>query len=77
MSEDVEIKSLERGYGKFLKVKIATWKDTKYVDIREYYLDGENDEALPTKKGVRFSVDMLDEVQEALNEAKEYLAQQD
>ena len=76
MSEDIEIKSLERGYGKFLKIKIATWKDAKYVDLREYYT-GDDEEVLPTKKGVRFSVDMLEEVQEALAEVKEHLANEE
>ncbi len=70
MSEDVEIKSIDRGYGKTVKVKISTWKEIKYIDIREYYTS-DSEEELPTKKGVRLPFDTLDELIEALNEAKE------
>ena len=71
MSEDMEIKSIDRGYGKTIKIKIANWKDVDYIDIREYYTDGDSEEELPTKKGVRFPVNFADEVIEALKEAKE------
>lgn len=69
MAEDQEIKSIERNYGKTIKVKLTTWKDTQYVDVREYY-NGDDDEELPTKKGVRFPIDCLDEFIEAFNEIK-------
>ena len=72
MADDIEIKSVDRGYGKMIKVKIATWKENKYVDIREYYTNDDAEE-LPTKKGVRFSVDTIDEFVEALQEAKKQL----
>lgn len=73
--KDLEIKSIDKGYGKSIKVKIAYWKDNAYIDIREYYLS-EDDEALPTKKGVRFPVDMIDEILEGLQDAKDKVAEE-
>jgi Transcriptional Coactivator p15 (PC4). len=73
MSEHIEVKSIDRGYGKSIKIKIANWKDVDYIDIREYYTDSESAEELPTKKGVRFPKEIADEVIDALNEAKEQM----
>ncbi len=70
MSEDTELKSIDRGYGKTIKIKLTNWKDTTYIDIREYYTDNDSEEELPTKKGVRFPISSIDEVIEALEEAK-------
>ena len=75
MPEDIEVKSIDRGYGKTIKVKIAYWKDNAYIDIREYYSNEESEDALPTKKGVRFPVDMIDEILEGLGEAKSKLSE--
>ncbi|MDQ7821729.1 MAG: transcriptional coactivator p15/PC4 family protein [Candidatus Eremiobacteraeota bacterium] len=73
MSDEVEIARIERGYGKFLVVKIATWKDSNYVDVREYYTEKESDELRPTKKGIRFSYDLVEEIQDALAKVKEHV----
>lgn len=40
------------------------------VDLRQYYTD-DNDDLLPTKKGVRFSAENLLEIMKALTEALE------
>ena len=72
LSEDEkEIARIERGYGRNIVIKTTVWKDVLYVDIREYYTDKESDELKPTKKGIRFSSDMLEEILEALNKVKE------
>lgn len=50
----------------------SEWRGNVYVDLREYYMSA--DEAgkwLPTKKGIRFKKDMLDNVLDLLNKAKE------
>jgi hypothetical protein len=73
-SEEQEIARIERGYGKFIVIKTATWKDNLYIDLREYYSDKETDELRPTKKGIRFSADLLEEVMEALGKVKESVA---
>lgn len=75
MSDDIEIKSIEKGIGKTIKIKIAKWKNNNYLDIREYYED-ESGTPCPTKKGVRVSFDILDEIIDGINRAKEKIAEE-
>lgn len=75
MADDIEVKSIEKGFGKTIKIKIAKWKNNNYLDIREYY-DDENGEPCPTKKGVRVSFDVLDEIIDGINLAKEKIAEE-
>ena len=46
-----------------------------YLDIREYYED-ESGTPCPTKKGVRVSFDILDEIIDGINRAKEKIAEE-
>ena len=73
MSDEIEIAKIDRGYGKFIIVKIAKWKENHYVDLREYYTDNQSQEIKPSKKGIRFSFELLEEVQEAMDKVKEYM----
>ena len=75
MADDIEIKSIEKGFGKTIKIKIAKWKNNNYLDIREYY-DDENGEQKKKKKGVRVSFDVLDEIIDGINLAKEKVAEE-
>ncbi len=75
MPEDIEVKSIDRGYGKTIKIKIAYWKDNAYIDVREYYSNEDSEESLPTKKGVRFPIDMIDEILEGLADAKKQISE--
>ncbi len=50
----------------------SEWRGNEYVDLREYYQTAEEPrEWLPTKKGVRFRKDLLDQVMKLLEKAKE------
>ncbi|MCX5748976.1 MAG: transcriptional coactivator p15/PC4 family protein [Candidatus Saganbacteria bacterium] len=50
----------------------SEWRGNTYVDLREYYqTSDEPREWLPTKKGVRFRKDLLDNVLKLLEKAKE------
>lgn len=69
MPEDREIISIDKGADKAIKIKLTYWKDSPYIDIREYYL-GEEDEYMPTKKGIRFSSDMIVDIISGLQEAR-------
>lgn len=73
MDDEKEIARIERGYGKFIIIKIAKWKDKSFIDIREYYTEKESNDVKPSKKGIRFSYDLLEEVQEALNNVKDHM----
>ena len=73
MSDEVEISRIDRGYGKFIVVKIAKWKENHYVDLREYYSDSQTQELKPTKKGIRFSYELMEEIEEAIGKVKEYM----
>jgi len=73
MSDEIEIARIDRGYGKFIIVKTTNWKDNTYVDLREYYTDKDTEEIKPTKKGIRFSYELLDEVTDALAAAKQQI----
>ena len=68
MAEDTEIKSIDKGSDKAIKIKLTYWKDNPYIDVREYYR-GDDNEFLPTKKGIRFPADMVDEIVEGLGAA--------
>jgi len=50
-----------------VRISENEYRDRKYIDIRQYYKDREG-EFRPTKKGVTFSPDLLDDVIESLQE---------
>jgi len=52
-----------------IKVQPSTFKGYDLVDIRIFYKDDEG-KFKPTKRGVTFKQDLLDEVIEALNKVK-------
>ncbi|MBD3403928.1 hypothetical protein GF420_13635 [candidate division GN15 bacterium] len=61
---------LERSPTEKLIIEDTEYKGHNLVTLRIYFLSKE-DEWLPTKKGVTFRRDQLDEVLEALNKIKE------
>ncbi|GEM_PF-307447 len=67
----MEIGEINKGRDKII-VALKEFKGKSYVDIRTYF---ENDEGkwLPTKKGITFSPELLDDVLKLLNEAKKKL----
>jgi hypothetical protein len=60
---------LERSPTERLIIENTEFKGHQLVTLRIYFLSKE-DEWLPTKKGVTFRTDQLDEVLDALNEIK-------
>ena len=61
---DVQKNSLEK-----IRIEKREYKGKEFIDMRIYYLDGE--EWKPTKKGVTFRPDRLDEVMKALKALEE------
>ena len=60
---------LERSETERLFIEDSEFKGRELVSLRIYFLSKE-DEWLPTKKGVTFRRDQLDEVLEALNKIR-------
>ncbi|MDX9857989.1 MAG: transcriptional coactivator p15/PC4 family protein [candidate division Zixibacteria bacterium] len=61
---------LERSQTEKLIIEDSEYKGHQLVSLRIYFLSKE-DEWLPTKKGVTFRLDQLDEVIGALNQIKD------
>lgn len=52
-----------------IRISKDEFRGKEYADIREFYLSDDN-EFCPTRKGVKFSLDLLDEVIAGLNELR-------
>ncbi len=61
---EIDKNSLEK-----IRIQRTKYKGKEFIDMRTYYLDG--DEWKPTKKGVTFRPDRLDEVMKALKALEE------
>ncbi|MBU0710948.1 transcriptional coactivator p15/PC4 family protein [bacterium] len=53
-----------------IRISRDDYQGKEYVDIREFFL-AEDEEFRPTKKGVKFSLDLLDEIIDGLSELSE------
>ena len=52
-----------------IRISENEYQDHKYIDIRQYYKD-DNGEFKPTKKGITFPPDLLEDVIEGLQKIK-------
>lgn len=52
-----------------IRISENEYQNRKYIDIRQYYKDNEG-EFRPTKKGVTFPPDLLEDVLQALTKIK-------
>ena len=54
-----------------VKINLSEWKSKLYVDVRIWVLEdpAKTGSEVPTKKGIRLSVDLLPKLIEALNKA--------
>lgn len=53
-----------------IRISRDEYQGKEYADIREFYL-AEDGEFRPTRKGVKFSLELLDDVIDGLNELRE------
>jgi hypothetical protein len=64
-----------------LRLAIKSYKDHQYIDIREYWKPPDNDQYLPTKKGITIPVDdtfdMLEDLTAGLEELYQFLVRQE
>lgn len=55
-----------------IRVQVTEYKGTSFVDVRVYW-ENEEDEWLPSKKGISLNKDCIDEVIEALQKGSKAL----
>ena len=62
-----------------VKINLSEWKSKPYVDIRIWVLEdpARPGSAVPTKKGIRLSIDLLPKLIDALNEASRILKEKE
>ena len=61
------IKVHEKSRGETIEVYIGEYRGTKYLHIREWYLD-KDQESKPTKKGVAIPIEKVEELRNALDQ---------
>jgi len=64
---------IEKNSQEIIRVHQTDYKGHDLVDIRVYYQDG--NDWKPTRKGVTFKTEMLDDVLKALTQLKENITQ--
>jgi hypothetical protein len=62
------IKVHEKSRGETINVYIGEYRGTKYLHIREWYLDNKDNEEKPTKKGVAIPLDKITELRDAIDQ---------
>jgi hypothetical protein len=73
MADNKIIASIPRSATEEIHIAISEYKGKKYLDMRVFYTTDDGINWNPTKKGVTFTPDKLDEVKNAIDEAKQLL----
>lgn len=75
MAEDIQatnevlIAAIDKGPAGRIHVRVSTFRDRDYIDIRNFY-EGEGGEWLPTRKGIAVPVEFYSDLVTALATAK-------
>jgi len=80
MNETQELVSqFHRNSIELVKINLSEWRSQPYVDIRIWILKNpaEPGSAVPTKKGIRLSADLVPKLIDALNEASRILKERE
>ena len=68
--------TIERSDTEQLQISVSEYKGKSYLNMRIFYTTDEGATWIPTKKGVTFSPEQLDLLEEAVQEArKEFMAE--
>ena len=70
MAESKILATIERSDTEQLQISISEYKGRSYLNMRIFYTTDEGSTWLPTKKGVTFSPDQIDLLEEAIQAAK-------
>jgi hypothetical protein len=65
--EEERITIHEKARGETVDVYIGEYRGTKYLHIREWYLDSKDQEQKPTKKGIALPIDKVDALRDAID----------
>ncbi|MBA7666762.1 hypothetical protein ES703_74843 [subsurface metagenome] len=73
------ISEFHRNSIELVRINLSEWKSKPYVDIRIWVLEdpAKAASAVPTKKGIRLSIDLLPKLIDALNEASRILKEKE
>jgi hypothetical protein len=77
MADAKILAAIERNDTEQLQISISEYKGKSYLNMRIFYTTDEGSTWLPTKKGVTFTPEQLDLLEEAIQEArKEFMAEE-
>jgi len=77
MAEGKILASIPRTPTEEIHIAISEYKGKKYLDMRVFYTTDGGASWNPTKKGVTFTPDKLQEVQDAIEEAIKELSEEE
>ena len=72
-ADEVLVRSIDKGLGNRVHVRLSRFKERDYLDIRNFY-ETEDGEWKPTRKGIAVPVELYDELVEAIAAAKDEIA---
>ena len=76
MADAKILATIERSDTEQLQISVSEYKGKRYLNMRIFYTTDEGATWIPTKKGVTFSPEQLDLLEEAVQEArKEFMAE--
>ena len=76
MAEAKTLATIQRSDTEQLQISVSEFKGRSYFNLRIFYTTDEGATWIPTKKGVTFSPEQLDLLEEAVQEArKEFMAE--
>jgi len=76
MADSKILAAIDRTDTEQLQISISEYKGKSYLNMRIFYTTDEGATWIPTKKGVTFSPEQIDILEEAIQEAKkEFMAE--
>ena len=73
MADAKILATIERSETEQLQISVSEYKGRSYLNMRIFYTTDDGATWLPTKKGVTFSPDQLDLLEEAIQEARQLM----
>jgi len=70
MDNEIKIAEFERGPGQQIVIRRTQFKGKEYLDIRQFF-QGDDDQWLPTKKGVSIPWELRQQLLKALEDAQQ------
>ena len=68
MSDLGIIRDIDKGKGEVIRVEVSEYKGKKFLNIRVWYTDA-NNELKPTQKGIAIPPELYAELKEAIDQA--------